>query len=237
VRPGRPAGGARLDLVETLRAAAPWQPLRRREVGEGAAARVLVRREDFRLRRFKRPTETLTLFVVDASGSAAAQRLAEAKGAVELLLAESYVRRDRVALITFRGAGAELALPPTRALARAKRALAGLPGGGGTPLVCGLEMAADEAEAAARRGWTPSLILLTDGRANVDRDGRGGRARAAEQATQAARRIAALRLGAALIDASPRPNPAARDLAQAMGATYLPLPRADAGALAALGRR
>ena len=236
VRQGRPEGGARLDLVETLRAAAPWQPLRRREAGDAAPGRVLVRREDFRLRRFKRPSETLTIFAVDASGSAAAQRLAEAKGAVELLLAESYVRRDRVALVTFRGTGAELALPPTRALARAKRALAGLPGGGGTPLAAGLDLAAAEAEAAQRRGWTPSLIVLTDGRANVARDGAGGRARAMAEALQAARRVAALGLAAVLIDASPRANPAAADLAQAMAARYLPLPRADSAALSAAAR-
>jgi len=236
VRQGRPEGGARLDLVETLRAAAPWQPLRRREADGAASGRVLVRREDFRLRRFKRPSETLTIFAVDASGSAAAQRLAEAKGAVELLLAESYVRRDRVALVTFRGAGAELALPPTRALARAKRALAGLPGGGGTPLASGLDLAAAEAEAAQRRGWTPSLIVLTDGRANVARDGAGGRARAMEEAREAARRVAGLGLAAVLIDASPRANPAAAGLAQAMGARYLPLPRADSVALSAAAR-
>ncbi len=228
-RAGRPEGGARLDLVETLRAAAPWQPLRRR-AAPGRAG-VLVRREDFRIRRFKRPAETVTIFAVDASGSAAAQRLAEAKGAVELLLAESYVRRDRVALVTFRGATAELALPATRALARAKRALAGLPGGGGTPLAAGIDAALAEAEAALRHGWTPTLVLLTDARANVARDGAGGRPRAMAEAMAAAARVRALRVGALIIDASPRANPDAAALAQAMGARYLALPRADAAML------
>ncbi|MEQ8231973.1 MAG: magnesium chelatase ATPase subunit D, partial [Gammaproteobacteria bacterium] len=84
-RPGQPRGGARLDLVATLRAAAPWQRLR----AQAAAprARVAVREEDFRVTRFKARTVITTIFVVDASGSSAAHRLAEAKGAVELLLA------------------------------------------------------------------------------------------------------------------------------------------------------
>ena len=228
-RAGRPEGGARLDLVETLRAAAPWQPLRRRAAPERLG--VLVRREDFRIRRFKRPAETVTIFAVDASGSAAAQRLAEAKGAVELLLAESYVRRDRVALVTFRGAAAELALPATRALARAKRALAGLPGGGGTPLAAGIDAALAEAEAALRHGWTPTLVLLTDARGNVARDGAGGRPRAMAEAMAAAARVRSLGVGALLIDASPRANPDAGALAAGMGARYLALPRADAAML------
>ena len=100
-------GGQRLNLIETLRAAAPWQRLRDRR-----GTRIAVRPEDFRVTRFRPRTQTTTVFVVDASGSAALHRLAEAKGAVELLLAECYVRRDRVALLAFRGTGAELLLPP-----------------------------------------------------------------------------------------------------------------------------
>ena len=110
-RVGDPRTGARLNLVETLRVAAPWQRLRRREVAaarplQAAGAtgkRVEVRRDDFRVNRFKQRTETTTIFVVDASGSAALHRLGEAKGAVNLLLADCYVRRDRVALLAFRG--------------------------------------------------------------------------------------------------------------------------------------
>ncbi len=235
-RPGRPEGGARLDLVETLRAAAPWQPLRRAADPSATGPLVRVRREDFRLRRFRHPAETLTVFLVDASGSAAAQRLAEAKGAVELLLAESYVRRDRVALIAFRGARAETVLPATRAVARARRALGGLPGGGGTPLAAGLEAGLAEAEAALRHGWTPTLVLLTDGRANVARDGTGGRVRAAADAATAAARIRARGVAALVIDSAVRPNPDAAALAAAMGARYLALPRAETGALAAAVR-
>jgi hypothetical protein len=108
--------------------------------------RVLVRADDFHVRRFEQRRTTTTLFAVDASGSSALYRLAEAKGAVELLLAECYVRRDQVAVLTFRGQGAELLLPPTRSLVRAKRALAGMPGGGGTPLAAGLDAVAQLAD-------------------------------------------------------------------------------------------
>ena len=138
--------------------------------------RILIRKDDFRIARFKQRSETTTIFVVDASGSAALHRLAEAKGAVELLLADCYVRRDQVALIAFRGISAELLLPPTRSLARAKRSLAGLPGGGGTPLAAGLDAAFALADLILRKGQTPTVILLTDGRANVARDGGAGTA-------------------------------------------------------------
>jgi magnesium chelatase subunit D len=94
---------------------------------------VAIRREDLRVRRFQTRAEVLTIFAVDASGSSALARLAEAKGAVELLLAEAYVKRAQVALIAFRGTGAELLLPPTRSLARARRLLAELPGGAAAP--------------------------------------------------------------------------------------------------------
>ncbi len=223
VRRGELRGGQRLNLIETLRAAAPWQRLRDRR-----GTRIAVRPEDFRVTRFRPRTQTTTVFVVDASGSAALHRLAEAKGAVELLLAECYVRRDRVALLAFRGTGAELLLPPTRSLVRAKRGLAGLPGGGGTPLAAGIDAALSLAEAARRRGETPSVVLLTDGRANIARDGTAGRARAEADALEAARRARAAGLAAMLIDTAPRPRPEGRAIADAMGARYLPLPYADA---------
>lgn len=238
LRRGRPAGiragdlkpGVRLNLVETLKAAAPWQRLR----GDGASragARVHVRREDFRIVRFKQPNEMLTIFVVDASGSSAYHRLAEAKGAVELLLADCYVRRDQVALLAFRGQGAELLLPPTRSLTRAKRSLAELPGGGTTPLAHGIDQACLAGQLALRRGQTPLIVLLTDGRANIARDGCAGRERAEADALAAARTVRSLGIGALLIDTSQHPHPASRRLAEAMDARYLPLPRADAAAL------
>ncbi|NEV65060.1 magnesium chelatase subunit D [Thiorhodococcus minor] len=230
---GEPRHGQRMNVVETLRAAAPWQRLRREErarVGQHST-RIEVRQDDFRITRFKHKSETTTIFMVDASGSSALHRLSEAKGAVELLLADCYVRRDKVALVAFRGKEAEVLLPPTRSLVRAKRSLAGLPGGGGTPLASGIDLGMLMADSIQRRGGTPVLILMTDGRANVARDGTGGRARAGEEATAAARAVRALEITSLLIDTSPRPRQEGRELAQEMGATYLPLPHADATSL------
>ena len=236
---GRPAGSkrgelrssGRLNVIETLRAAAPWQPLRHAEAlrtGVTNISRIQIRKDDFRISRFKQRTETTTIFVVDASGSAALHRLAEAKGAVELLLADCYVRRDQVAMIAFRGAVAELLLPPTRSLARAKRSLAGLPGGGGTPLAAALDAAFALADSIRRKGQTPTVILLTDGRANIARDGSAGRPRAEEDALKAARTFRSMQMNAVLVDTSPRPQPFAEKFAVEMGARYLPLPYADA---------
>ncbi|MCY4357338.1 MAG: magnesium chelatase subunit D [Gammaproteobacteria bacterium] len=257
---GQPAANSNLNLVETLRAAAPWQTLRRKQklaVSEGQQTNqckakgdesstasvesstfgpkrppvIHLRRDDFRIHRYQQRAATTTVFVVDASGSAALHRLAEVKGAVELLLAESYQRRDQVALVAFRGQQAELLLPPTRSLVRAKRALAGLPGGGGTPLASGLDLALDTALSIRRKGDTPVIILLTDGRANVTLDGQGNRQQAQTEAIDAARAVRAEELTALLVDTSPRPRPLARQLAEEMAANYLPLPQADAIAL------
>ena len=233
-RRGEPRSGSRLNVIETLRAAAPWQKLRERELPTpfGAARkRIHVRREDFHVTRFKQVGQTTTLFVVDASGSSALHRLAEAKGAVELLLADCYVRRDRVAVLAFRGRTAEVLLPPTRSLARAKRALAGLPGGGGTPLATAIDAARELADQIRRRGETPIVVLLTDGRGNIARDGAPGRAKAEEDAIAAARQFRAVGFTALVLDTSPQPQPAAKLLAAEMGAAYVPLPYAGAQAV------
>jgi len=242
-RPGEPRGGSRLHLMETLRAAAPWQRLRQRTASPPGATpasasgpRIHVRREDFHVWRFQQRAQTTTIFVVDASGSSALNRLAEAKGAVELLLADCYVRRDSVAVIAFRGTQAQLLLPPTRSLVRAKRSLAGLPGGGGTPLAAGLEAASDLAAAVMRRGATPVIVVLTDGRANVSRDGRPGRAQAGADALAAAGRMRAQAHASLLLDTSPQPQDSARVLAEAMGARYLALPHAGAAAMSQVVR-
>jgi magnesium chelatase subunit D len=239
-RRGRPAGtirgtareGARVDLIATLRTAAPWQPLRRQMPG-AAADRVLVRADDIRVKRFRQRAERVVIFVVDASGSTALARLAEAKGAIELMLGQAYVARQQVALIAFRGAGAEILLPPTRSLVMTKRRLAGLPGGGSTPLAGGLRAALELALAARRRGLVPHLAMLTDGRANVALDGTPGRSRAQEDALKLARAVRYAGVPGLVIDTGTRPSEQARAIAAAMGAGHLPLPRADARALSA----
>ena len=228
IRRGLPRAGARLNVVETLRAAAPWQRLRQRAMGIEQRARIEIRADDFHITRTKQRAETVTIFAVDASGSAALNRLAEAKGAVELLLADCYIRRDQVALIAFRGTQAETLLPPTRSLVRAKRSLGGLPGGGGTPLASAIDTAVAMALAIRRRGQTPSIVFLTDGRANIARSGAAGRPAAEADALAAARLLRAAGVAALLVDTSPRPHQAGRDLAAAMHATYLPLPYANA---------
>jgi magnesium chelatase subunit D len=227
---GRPAGtraavpqpGERLNVIETLRAAAPWQRLRRR----AASTRVEVRRDDLRVTRFAQRTESLVIFCVDASGSAALQRLAEAKGAVEQVLGDCYVRRDHVALITFRGDRADLLLPPTRSLVRVRRCLADLAGGGATPIAAGVDAALSLALEARKRGRSPLVVMMTDGRANVRRDGTRGPAGQGD-ALASARALRAHQVRSLFIDTAPRPRPQARELAMEMGATYLPLPHLD----------
>jgi magnesium chelatase subunit D len=227
-RRARPRDGARLDLVTTLRTAAPWQRLRGWSPG---AARLQIRPDDLHVVRCRPRTETTTIFAVDASGSAALARLAEAKGAVELLLADCYVRRDRVAVVAFRGTAATVLLPPTRAPARARRSLAGLPGGGATPLASGIEAATALADASVRRGETPTIVLLTDGQANVASDGTPGRPKALQDALHAASLLRRAGHKCLLIDTANRSQPLARQLADALGARYLALPRADAAGL------
>lgn len=232
-RPGDPRT-ARLAVLDTLRAAAPWQRLR----ANGAAAspgRLLIRPGDFRIRQHRPRQETSAIFVVDASGSAAVHRLAEAKGAIELLLAECYVRRDSVALIAFRGTAADVVLPPTRSLARARRLLAGVPGGGGTPIAAGLDAALGLAEGLRRKGCSPFIVLLTDGRANVGRGGRLGRSQALDDALDAAKQIRAGGYSAIAIDTAPLIQSETRSstakIGAAMGARYIRLPQADAARL------
>lgn len=233
-RPGHPGQHARIDPVATLRAAAPWQRLRRTPAN--ADRPVIIYPADIRLRRYEDRSDRLLIFTVDASGSAAVARLAEAKGAVELMLAQAYARRDQVALVAFRGTGAELLLSPTRSLVQAKRQLASLPGGGGTPLAAGLVAASDLAGHARGRGLSPMLVLLTDGRANIPLSGEPDRATAFADSETVARALYAQGLTGVLVDTSNRPADKARQLAGQLGARYIALPRADAyGISAAVG--
>ena len=227
-RAGKISDGARIDIIGTLRAAAPWQTIRKQASGRDG---LQIRPADIKIKRFEEKSDRLLIFAVDASGSSALTRLAEAKGAVELLLAQAYSRRDHVALVAFRGTDAELLLPPTRSLVQTKRRLAALPGGGGTPLAAGLMTAFEQATQATQRGMTPTIAILTDGRANITLDGRADRKQAALDAQQIARILRTHCTDAIVIDTGNRPEPALRDLARTLDAAYLPLPRADADRL------
>ena len=227
-RDGGPAQG-RVDLIATLRAAIPWQTLRAREAPHRTGPHI--RAIDLRRKRYVDLSDRLLIFTVDASGSAAMARMGEAKGAIELLLAEAYARRDHVALIAFRGAGAEMLLEPTRSLVQTKRKLADLPGGGATPLAAGLLAALAMAQQARRKGLTPTIITLTDGRANMALDGTANRAEASADARTAARALCAARVEAIVIDTSRKSEPALMQIADIIGGSYLPLPRADARSL------
>ena len=239
-RPGRPGGHARLHVLATLRAAAPRQRLRqagRIAPSQGNTATpnkagVLIRAEDFHIQRYQQRSSSCVILALDASGSAALQRLAEAKGAVELLLQQSYARRDSVCIVAFRGAQAQLLLPATRSLVRAKRAMTGLPGGGGTPLALALKMAHEQAMQLQRQGVTPILVVLSDGRANVTLQGLGGRAQAQADAQRWAQQWQLSGHRALWIDTSMQPDAQAQQLAATLGAGYLPMPHVQAQRMA-----
>ena len=234
-RRGSPHAGARMHLLATLRAAAPKQKLRSKGIAQpsqGHLPLVQIRAEDFHIHRFEQRSSSCIIFALDASGSAAYQRLAEAKGAVELLLQQSYARRDSVCVIAFRGSSAPVLLPPTRSLVRAKRALAALPGGGGTPVALGLQAALQTAQNLKRQGSTPLLVVLSDGRANVTLKGVGGRTQAQADALHAAGQWRAQGWSALWIDTAPQPEAKAQQLAATMGATYFPMPHVQAQRMA-----
>ncbi|KIN70050.1 Magnesium chelatase ATPase subunit D [Sulfitobacter noctilucicola] len=237
--PARDAGtrppDARIDLVSTLRACIPWQMLRRKNQPERLGP--IIFPTDLRFKRYEDLSDRVLVFAVDASGSAALARLSEAKGAVELLLAEAYARRDHVALISFRGDSAEVLLPPTRSLVQTKRRLAALPGGGGTPLANGLKCGLETAMTVKRKGLSPVIVLLTDGRANVALDGTPDRHKAGLDAKTIAAQIAAQNIDSIVIDTGKRPDRSLNDLALSLRGRYVSLPRADAQSLSATVNR
>jgi magnesium chelatase subunit D len=232
-----PFPDARPDIAATLRAAAPWQPIRRAErkaQGLPDTGRVILRATDFRYRHYEDKRETAVIFAVDASGSTAFDRLGEAKGAVELLLADCYAKRHHVGLVAFRGETAETLLPPTRSLIRAKRCLEALPGGGATPLAAGLRRATELAAAARAKGQTPLMVFLSDGSGNIALDGTAGRQKAGEDAMSTARIAAALSLNCLFIDIGRRGSNRGRPLAEALNAEYCPLPFVSARGMSIL---
>ena len=234
-RAGRPNGGARLDLPTSLRHAIARQRLRTPDpmVTPGEpSARLLWRMEDLHVRRRQPSERCCVILAVDASGSTALQRLAQAKGAVSLLLAQSYVRRDAVCVVGFRGREAECLLPATRSLVRAKRVLAAMPGGGGTPIASALSECLQQAQQLGRQGLTPLLVVLSDGRANVSLEGIGGRAQAHSDAMGLAQRVRLMGVSSVWVDTAPQPEPLAQALSHAMGARYVPMPQVRSQQLA-----
>ena len=146
---------------------------------------VLIERWDVREKVRETKTGALILFVVDASGSMGAQRrMVAVKGAILSLLLDAYQRRDRVGMISFRGTGAELLLPPTGSVDLAQLHLREMPTGGRTPLSRGLNLALEvvEIERMKDKQVLPLLVLLTDGRANVRSGATGVEAEAPGQA-------------------------------------------------------
>ena len=219
-RPPRAGAGVRdVHLTATLSASAPHQRSRGR-TGPG----LLLEPADLREHRREGRESNLVLFAVDASGSMAARRRMEAvKGAVLSLLLDAYQRRDKVGLICFRGAGAELLLPPTSSVDAAARRLAALPAGGRTPLAAGLA----EAHATLRRERLrdpvrrPLLVVVTDGRHTAGAD-----------PVAAAAALRQDRVAAVVVDCESGPVRLglAASLARALGAEYLDLARLSAGA-------
>lgn len=167
-----PSGPLRhLALAPTIRAAAPHQVTRRQVPTPLPTPALQLRPWDVRERVHRRPVRNLILFVVDASGSmGAADRMAATKSAILSLLLDAYRQRDQVGLVVFRDSGAHLLLPPTNSVERAERLLATLPTGGRTPLAQALYLAASvlERAIAGRDHSIPFLVLLSDGRANVN---------------------------------------------------------------------
>lgn len=228
-----PARGRSFDLSlpGTLRAAAPHQHARGRS-GHG----LVLRPHDLRRHVREGREGNLVLFVVDASGSMAARRrMIATKGAVLSLLLDAYQRRDRIGLVTFRGEGAQVLLPPTSSVEIAADRLAALPCGGRTPLAAGLDQAAQvlAVEAARDPRRRPLLVLITDGRAN------SGGLDPVTRALEAGAALAARGIPAVVVDTEDGPIALgfARRIAQVIGAPCLRLEELAAAPLAGIVRR
>ncbi|NTU43047.1 MAG: VWA domain-containing protein, partial [Nitrospirales bacterium] len=152
-----------IALDATLRAAAPFQGLRKRD------GRLVIHQEDLRYKEREKRMCHLVVFVVDGSGSMGARkRMAETKGAIQSMLMDCYQKRDRVSLIVFRKDRAEVVLPPTASVELASRRLAEIPVGGKTPITAGLLEAYHLVKKTMLRNpeTRPLVVLITDGRAN-----------------------------------------------------------------------
>ncbi|HEX8284575.1 MAG TPA: magnesium chelatase ATPase subunit I [Pyrinomonadaceae bacterium] len=241
---GRYAGASALKtgrgsvaLDATLRASAVRHATRETIANVGklrVGMKVGVEPESLRFKRFRSRTGTLFVFLVDTSGSMAANRIAQAKGALAGLLRRSYVNRDRVALLTFRESGAELLLPPSASASRARALLDALPVGGATPLAAGLLRALEVARRTSTEGAKlVRLVVFTDGRANVPLAGKDS---VAGDARRARIRVEIESLGASLRKAGVASlvvdtqhgftaDGGGRFLADALGGDYVLLPK------------
>ncbi|MEI8032267.1 MAG: magnesium chelatase ATPase subunit D [Chlorobiaceae bacterium] len=168
-QPGEMRSG-KVALIPTLISAAPWQETRKNDkkmAGRPKTA-LIITKDDVKIKRFRDKSGTLFIFMVDASGSMALNRMRQAKGAVASLLQNAYVHRDQVALISFRGKQAQVLLPPSQSVDRAKRELDVLPTGGGTPLASALFLGWETAKQARTKGITQIMfVMITDGRGNM----------------------------------------------------------------------
>jgi len=219
----------RIDLIATLTKAIPWQKLRS---SSGTKNRkIIIYPQDIMIKRFEKQSERLLIFLVDASGSNAIGRLAEAKGAIEILLSDAYAKRDNVALISFSGLKADPLLLPTKSLVTAKKKLSSLPGGGATPLANGLLEAFNMAEAARPRNITPIIILLSDGRGNMSLDGVGDRVKSIKDTKYVASLIKRNAINNIFIDTSRRKTQMADELARELNGHYFQLPMANSGTI------